>query len=238
MAGTARKRVAGFGYAEVERALGTLFGVPASAQGSFRGRVRHLQRVGLVEVTPGKGRRISYTRIQANEWMLALLLAELGVDPIVIVKSIQRDRKKLREWIGEATDDQALGGNDVFLAAWPALMSGAWAFKQSAGFLRFDKFRRRDSALPRHDSPLCPSGRATLKPAAPPAGLDAPPSPAAQPARAAHHLDPEGVTTGPPALGTPEVRVLDGADPLLLVINLTEPARALGTALDSAASDC
>jgi hypothetical protein len=154
MAGTARNRVAGFGYAEVERALGRLFGVPASAQGSFRGRVRHLQRLGLVEVAPGKGRRISYTRIQAGEWMLALVLAELGVDPIVIVKSIQRERRQLREWIAEATDDDALGGNDVFLAAWPALMSGAWASKHSAGILRFEKFRRRSRS--RDTIRLCP----------------------------------------------------------------------------------
>jgi hypothetical protein len=83
--------------AQVERALGTLFGAPASAQGSFRGRVRHFQRIGLVEVTPGRGRRIPYTRVQAAKWMVALVLAELGVDPIVIVKSIQQERTQLRE---------------------------------------------------------------------------------------------------------------------------------------------
>jgi hypothetical protein len=240
MAGTAPKQVGGYTYAQVEAALGTLFGVPASAHGSFRGRVRHLQRIGLVEVAPGRGRRICYSRIQASEWMLALLLAELGVDPVIIVKSIQRERRQLREWIAEATDDEALGGNDVFLAAWPALMSGAWASKHSAGILRFEKFRRRDSALeiPRHDSPLSPSGRPTLEPTAPPAGLNAPPSPEGPlPARPAHDLDPKGLTTGPAALGTPDVRVLDGADPLLLVINLTLPVRALGAALDSAPND-
>ena len=135
MAGTVGKR-GGYSYAQVESALGTLFRVPASALGSFRGRVRHLQRIGLVDVAPGKGRRILYTRIQTNEWMLALLLAELGVDPIVIVKSVQRERNKLHEWIREATDEEALGGNDVFLATRPALMSGGWAFKHSAGILR------------------------------------------------------------------------------------------------------
>jgi hypothetical protein len=166
MAGTVRKRAAavGFSYAQVEGALGALFRVPASAQGSFRGRVRHLQRIGLVDVAPGKGRRISYTRAQTNEWMLALLLAELGVDPIVIVKSLQRERKRLHEWIKEATDDEALGGNEVFLVARPALMSGNWASKDSAGILRFAKFRRRDLTLKiaRHDSHPPPSGRPTL----------------------------------------------------------------------------
>src|SRR5271165_6202270 len=74
MARTARKQEAGYSYAEVEGALGTLFGVTASAKGSFRGRVRHFQRIGLVEVAPGRGRRIWYTRVQAGEWMLALYL--------------------------------------------------------------------------------------------------------------------------------------------------------------------
>jgi hypothetical protein len=267
MAGTVRNRVAGFGYAEIERALGTLFGVPASAQGSFRARVRHLQRVGLVEVTPGKGRRISYTRIQAGEWMLALLLAEFGIDPVVIVNSIQRDREQLREWIAEATEEAALGGDEVFLTARPALMSE----ERSAGVLRFGKFRRGDWALkvPRHPPPP-PSRRPPLTAAVP--HLTAPPSPpqAAQPARPTHGLDAEGVATSPADLGTPElgepegpvgpthaldaegvatgpadlgtpelgeIRFLDWADPLLLVINLTGSLRVLGAALESAPGD-
>jgi hypothetical protein len=237
MAGTARNRVAGFGYAEVERALSTFFGMPASAQGGFRGRVRHLQRLGLVEVTPGKGRRISYTRIQAGEWLLALLLAEFGIDPVVILKSIKRDRGQLREWIAEATEEAALAGDEVFLTARPALMSE----ERSAGVLRFGKFRRGDWALkvPRNPPPP-PSRRPPLTAAVP--RLTAPSSPpqAAQPARPTHGLDAEGVATGPADLGTPklgEIRFLDWADPLLLVINLTGSVRALGAALESAPGD-
>jgi hypothetical protein len=229
-----------YSYAQVEAALGTLFDVPASARGSFRGRVRHLQRVGLVEVAPGKGRRISYTRIQATEWMLALLLAELGVDPVVIVKSIQRDRNQLREWIAEAPDEAALGGNEVFLATQPKLMSGAWASKHAVGILQFAKFRRHDSALKMAlRSPPPPSDPQTSKPTMP--SLLAPPSPElTQPARPTHALDPKDLATGPADLGTPELRelrFLDWAAPLLLVINLTQSVRALGAALESAPSD-
>ena len=239
MAGTARKQVAGYSYAQVERALGTLFGAPASAQGSFRGRVRHFQRIGLVEVTPGKGRRIAYTAVQAAEWMVALFLAEFGIDPVVIVRSIERERRQLRQWIAEATDDEALGGNEVFLAAQPKLMSGAWASKHAAGILKLAKFRRQDWALKMPgDSPPPPSDRPPLKPTVP--CLIAPPSPGAQAARPAHRLHPEGFATGSPVLGTPELgelRFLDWADPLLLVINLTRPVLALGAALDSTPSD-
>jgi hypothetical protein len=242
MAGTVRKRAAavGFSYAQVEGALGALFRVPASARGSFRGRVRHLQRIGLIDVAPGKGRRISYTRVQANEWMLALYLADLGVDPVVIVKSLRRERKRLQGWFGEATDEEALRGNEVFLVAWPALMSGAWASKDSAGILRFAKYRRHDLALKiaRHDSHPAPSGRPTQNPTMPPIRSIAPPS--AQPARRSHGLGAGDLTVGPPVLGTPELReiqVLDWADPLLLVVNLTGPVCALGTALESPPSD-
>jgi hypothetical protein len=239
MGGTMRKRAAavGFTYGQVEGALGALFRVPASAQGSFRGRIRHLQRIGLVDVAPGKGRRISYTYVQTNEWMLALLLAELGVDPIVIVKSLQRERKRLHGWIKEATDAEAVGGNEVFLAARPALMSGAWASKDSAGILRFAKFRRRDLALKiaRHGSYPAPSGQPSLNPTIPPIRSIAPPS--AHPARPSHGLGAKDLTGSPPVLETPELReiqVLDWVDPLLLVINLTGPVRALGTALEMA----
>jgi hypothetical protein len=245
MAGTARKQVAivGYSYAQVEGALATLFRVPAFAQGSFRGRVRHLQRVGLVEIAPGKGRRIFYTSIQANEWMLALLIADLGVDPTVIVKSIERERKKLREWMREASDEEALGGNDVFLAAQPELMSGAWASKDSVAILRFAKFRRYDAALkiPRHDSRPPRSGRPAQRPTLPSIGLTTPPSPGeAQPARSTRVPDPQDLKVGRPDIGAPELReiqVLDWADPLLLVVNLTRPVRELGTALESTRCD-
>jgi hypothetical protein len=239
-----RDAVVGYSYAEVEGALGALFGVPATALGSFRGRVRHLQRIGLVDVAPGKGRRISYSRMQANEWMLALYLADLGVDPVVIVKSIKQERKKLQEWMREATDEAALDGNEVFLAARPALMSGAWASKDSAGILRFAKFRRNDEALNIlwHDSRTPRSGRPALKPTVAPIRQTAPPSPGqgAPPARPTRIPDPENLTVRPPVFGGPdlgEIKVLDWAEPLLLVVNLTKPVRALGTALERAPSD-
>jgi hypothetical protein len=232
-----RIAMAGYTYAQVDAALCALFHVPVSARGSFRGRVRHLQRIGLVDVAPGKGCRIAYTLFQANEWMLALLLAQLGVDPVVIVKSVKRERKKLHESFREATDDDALGGNEVFLATRPELMSGTWARRDAAGILRFAKFRRRDPALkiPRHLHPP-PSGRLALKATAP---SSQPPPALTQPGRSAHRLSAENLTAGPPVLGSPELgerRFLDWVDPLLLVINLTGPVRALEEALRAAAS--
>jgi hypothetical protein len=229
----ARVPVVGFTYAQVEAALRALFGVPACAEGSFRGRVRHLQRIGLFGIATGKGRRISYTVVQTNEWMLALLLAQFGVDPIVIVKSVTRERKKLQEWIVEATDDDALGGDEVFLESRPQLMSSAWFSRSAAGILRFEKFRRHDWPLkiPRHLHPR-PSGRSALNPA----GLSSTSPPSTQPARRPHRLDAENFIGGFPVFGTPELTEIRRLDPSLLVINLTGPVRAVGEALRAAAS--
>jgi hypothetical protein len=223
-----RKRVpvVGYSYSQVEAALRALFSVPVSAEGSFRGRVRHLQRLGLFGIAPGKGSRISYTSVQTNEWMLALLLAQLGVDPIVIVKSVTRERKKLQKWILEAVDDDALAGNEVFLESRPRLMSSAWSSKKAAGILWFEKFR-----IPRHlHSPA--SGPSGLKPKA----LDSTAPPSAQPARPAHHLAANNLTVDSPVFGAPELAETRRPDPLLLVINLTGPVRAVGEALRAAAS--
>jgi hypothetical protein len=219
MTGAPSKQSAGYSYAEVESALARLFRVPTPFQGSFRARLRHLQRIGMLEVAPGKGRRITYTRDQTTEWMLALLLAQLGVDPIVVVKSIQAERRRLRGWIGEASDAEALDGNEVFLEAHPALMSGAWASRQSAGILRFEKFRQWMTHKP------------------PPVGSIAPPSSGGpQHVMADHRIDAQGFATGPADLGAAELRedsVLGRVDPLLLLINLTLPVRALGTTLQA-----
>ncbi len=200
--------------------------------------MRHLQRIGL-----GGGRARQrpperlYPRLRPAEWALALLLAELGVDPIVIVKSIQQERRQLRKWIAEATDAEALGGNEVFLAARPALMSGAWASNTPPGILRFGKFRRGDwSKSPRHWPPPPPSDRPPAKPTGP--RLLAPPSlEGAQSAQPDHRLDPVNFASGSPVFSAPvveELGFLDWADPLLLVINLTQSVRRLGAALESA----
>jgi hypothetical protein len=224
----ARKRVpvVGYTYAQVEAALRALFNVPASAEGSFRGRVRHLQRIGLFGNAPGKGRRIPYTVVQTNEWMLALLLAQLGVDPVVIVNSVTRERTKLQEWILEATDDDALGGNEVFLESRPQLMSSAWFSKKAAGIIRFEKFRRRDSALIHLHPPT--SGRHLLKPTAP--------GSTAQSTVPADHLAANSLTVGSPVFGAAELAEIRRPDPFILVINLTVPVRAVGEALRAAAA--
>jgi hypothetical protein len=114
-----------FSYGAVEGALAVVLGLDhKTQQGPFRGRLKRLQQLGLPGLAAGKGARVSYSLEQAAQWLVALLLAELGLDPVVIVKGI------LEYWNSQlarqATDSEALVNNPVMLVLRPRLMSASW----------------------------------------------------------------------------------------------------------------
>jgi hypothetical protein len=73
-------------YKEVETALIDVLGVKPAKLGSFRGKLQNLRRLGLPALKPGSGAQIQYTRRQALELLLALLLEDLGHKPREVVK--------------------------------------------------------------------------------------------------------------------------------------------------------
>jgi hypothetical protein len=99
-------------------------------------------RLGLPGVAAGRGTRIQYSRAQASQWLVALLLAEVGVDPTVIVRAIKANWERLLPSVKEATDRTAIrDANPIFLALRPRLMSAGW--EDNSGFVIF-MFRRFD----------------------------------------------------------------------------------------------
>jgi hypothetical protein len=72
-------------YATVERVLADVHGIDEAGFGAFRGRLQHLQKLGLSPERPGKGRRIEYTDDFVCVWSFALQFLELGIAPNVTV---------------------------------------------------------------------------------------------------------------------------------------------------------
>jgi hypothetical protein len=117
-----------FSYGAIESALAAVFGADRQTQqGALRGRLKHLQRLGLPGVEAGKGARIQYSLAQASQWLLAMLMGEIGVDPAISVETIQKAWPQLQRWFERALDkDARLGGNPIWLTLRPQPMSG-WA---------------------------------------------------------------------------------------------------------------
>jgi hypothetical protein len=141
----------GYSYAVVETALAAALDVDAAAQqNQFRARLKHLSRLGLPGIKAGKGARIEYTQDQVNQWLIALLMSEMGIDPVVTVDTIKKYWTHLKRWVGPATDDEATKGttpNPVYFFLRPKLMSGAWTRKPKVEAEWIGTFRRYDYHL-------------------------------------------------------------------------------------------
>ena len=138
-----------FAYSDVERTLAHIFRVDAERQrGALRARLKHFQRLGLPGLAPGKGKPLLYSRELAAMWLMALVLAETGLDPAIIVKAIKDNWKNLTPWVRKATEYRAQMESPVFLVARPRAMSGAW--QGGPVSLELDMFERYSSvAAPR-----------------------------------------------------------------------------------------
>jgi hypothetical protein len=74
--------VAWFRYGVIEKALAEVFRVQSDQISAFRSQLRHLRNINCPKLPKtGSGQRVSITREQAIEIMIALELAGLGVAP-------------------------------------------------------------------------------------------------------------------------------------------------------------
>jgi hypothetical protein len=95
-----------FSYKAVERALAAVHHIPPDALGAFRGRLQHFQRLGIVPASPGRGRKIAYTRADVCLWAFGLEFAEFGIDPRVIKRVLDVDWSKVRRDLMEKAEGQ------------------------------------------------------------------------------------------------------------------------------------
>jgi hypothetical protein len=115
-----------FSYGAVESAVAAVLPTSQTQRGALRGRLKHLQRLGLPGIEAGKGARVQYSLAQASQWLAAMLMGEVGVDPVISVETIQKAWPQLQRWFERALDKDALSGNPVWLTLRPRPMSG-WA---------------------------------------------------------------------------------------------------------------
>lgn len=123
--------------------MGAVFGVDGvTQQSALRGRIKHLQRLGLPGLNPGKGARLDYSVEQASQWLLVLLLSEAGVEPVLGVKLVRDSWPKYLSWFKRAQDlakVQTNAGSHVFLTVRPHLLGKepdiAFAYRRQLGTL-------------------------------------------------------------------------------------------------------
>ena len=143
--------MAGYSYADVERGLAAALNVDEDTQrGPFRQRLKHLQRLGLPGVEPGKGTRIEYTDEQVAKLLIALLMSEVGIDPVAAVVVIQeRWASLLGRMVKQATDAEATANknpNPMFFTVRPKLMSKSYP-EWIGKFRRYSPRFRQDNAV-------------------------------------------------------------------------------------------
>jgi hypothetical protein len=129
-------KMAAYTYAEVETAVAAALDARAHQRGALRGRLKHFQRLGLLDLKAKKGQRVEYNCAQAAQWLIALVLAETGMDPTLIVATLKQSWKRIASEIEQATSRDAESGRFTsYLCLSPRVLSAAFEQKPSAATL-------------------------------------------------------------------------------------------------------
>jgi hypothetical protein len=107
-------------FKAVEAVLAQTFGVDDRYRGRFVERLKHLRKLGAIEVTPGKGQVVDYDRDQMLRLLLVLSLSDAGFDASLIVATITPLWSQLARVLDLAQKAP------IFLAVRPAFMAGTW----------------------------------------------------------------------------------------------------------------
>jgi hypothetical protein len=141
-------------YAEVETALAAVFGADAEAQaGVLRGRIKHFRKLGLPKLDVGKGARVRYSYEQVAQWLIALFLNDIGIEPRSIVQLFEKYWTDfLLSAVVQATDKEARADNPILLTVRPQQMLRQWGKREVAFFGRYRRFDRHFKQYPSREN--------------------------------------------------------------------------------------
>jgi hypothetical protein len=121
-----------YGYGLIERALGGALGIAEEVQrGALRARLKRLAQLGLPAALEGQTGRRLYSQEEVHQMLVALMLGNLGLDPIVVARAVKKAWKQnLRRGAIEAAQEADAGrtdaGNPMVLHAVLRVVSEPW----------------------------------------------------------------------------------------------------------------
>jgi hypothetical protein len=117
-----------YAYAQIERALGAaLYANTATQRGALRGRLKRLLTLGLPENGPGKGSRRRYSLEEAHQLLVALLMEDAGLDPVVVARAVKKVwGSNLARDAAAATSEDATTTNPIILIMMLQTVTGPW----------------------------------------------------------------------------------------------------------------
>ena len=146
-----------FFYGDVEDGLAAALDINDAWRTLFRSRIKHFQRLGVVGERSGRGAPIRYSFEQAARLAIVLMIADVGLDPILSVQLINdRWKSKLRgrvwEAVGPGTEDSE---KQWFLTLRMEAMRGPWAKRSPVAAIgMFQRIHRRPPLSEKHREDL------------------------------------------------------------------------------------
>jgi hypothetical protein len=126
-----------YSYGKVERALGAALYADKTIQaGALRGRLKRLSTLGLPEGGPGKGARRLYSLEEAHQLLVAILMEDAGLDPVVVARAVKKAwpmnlTANAKEATVKDTRDRTINGvfvhgNPIILDMRLSTVTGPW----------------------------------------------------------------------------------------------------------------
>jgi hypothetical protein len=114
-------------YSRVERGLGNaLYADEATQRGALRGRLKRLLTLGLPENGTGKGSRRLYSLEEAHQLLVALLMEDAGLDPVVVAPAVKKAWAHNLADAENATSTEAKTKNPIILIMMLQTITGPW----------------------------------------------------------------------------------------------------------------